>query len=453
MAKKYDVIVVGAGEAGFLAAKAAGENGLDVALLERKSDPTQHNRACGETLVCFNEYYMGTIARYNTRDKRICFPSDGFSFKYDGPYENLYSQRAYDSNGHKIDFGDYEQQKSRGDYGRVGLVIDKGALFRCLLEQVKACNVDVFPGINVEKVATTADGVTVEGSGRSFEGTYVIAADGVNSRIAEMMGFNKDRDYYCNIYALSYYMSGLELQAPHDMLVRVDGFLKEGAATLFALPQFTEGEYNMLVIAMDPRVDLEIAMDYFMNKAFCAPWFKNAKKLKALSAVINLYSRIIDPYKDRVLVIGDVGSIVDLENTGTMLSGWKAGQAISIAIQEKNLGLETTGISKYVNWWQDAYINLYANYEENDVKMFIARMFLNTEEEINYVNSLIKETMPAIWAPGGTEQGKAVARAIAKAISNLERERPDIFQKMQRQRSLPIKELIAELTKISKPVS
>ena len=29
MAKKYDVIVVGAGPAGFLAAKAAGENGLE----------------------------------------------------------------------------------------------------------------------------------------------------------------------------------------------------------------------------------------------------------------------------------------------------------------------------------------------------------------------------------------------------------------------------------------
>ena len=32
MTKKYDVIVVGAGPAGFLAAKAAGENGLEVAL-------------------------------------------------------------------------------------------------------------------------------------------------------------------------------------------------------------------------------------------------------------------------------------------------------------------------------------------------------------------------------------------------------------------------------------
>ena len=36
MGKIYDMIVVGAGPAGLMAAKTAGENGLHVALLERK---------------------------------------------------------------------------------------------------------------------------------------------------------------------------------------------------------------------------------------------------------------------------------------------------------------------------------------------------------------------------------------------------------------------------------
>ncbi len=88
MAKKYDVIVVGAGPAGFLAAKAAGENGLEVALLERKSDPKQLTRACGQTLVSMNEYYFGDLVGYNNRDKRIFFPVYSFSFKYDGPHRN-----------------------------------------------------------------------------------------------------------------------------------------------------------------------------------------------------------------------------------------------------------------------------------------------------------------------------------------------------------------------------
>jgi len=451
MAKKYDVIVVGAGPAGFLAAKTAGENGLDVALLERKSDPAQLTRTCGETLVCFNEYYLGNIARYNTKDKRICFSPAGFSFKYDGPYENIYSTRMYAPNGHKVDHGDHEQQKRLGDYGRVGLAFDKGALLQRLLEQVKACSVDVFPGINVEKVATTAEGVTVEGSGQSFDGSYVIAADGGNSRIAQMMGFNKDRAYYCNVYALNYYMSGVEIPEPPDVVVTTSAFLKEVYATLFVLPRFAEGERNILITTMNPTADLNVVFDYFMNTALSAPWFKNAKKLKAFSAVLSCYTPIIDPYKDRVLVIGDAASCVDMENTGAMLTGFKAGHAISNAVQEKNLGLETTGISQYLNWWKEDYIDV-GNYKDM-MKGVGLRYILTEEEAMNYYFGLIKETLPALWAPGGTQRGKESARATAKAISGiLERERPDIFQKLQRMRSLPATEIYTELTKISKPV-
>jgi len=450
MAKKYDVIVVGAGPAGFLAAKAAGENGLDVALLERKADPGQLTRACGQTLVCFNEYWLGNITRYNTRDKRICFPSDGFSFEYDGPHENIYSLRRYTPKGHKIDFGDYEQQKSRGDYGRVGLAFDKEIMLRCLLEQVKACSVDVFPGINVEKVTSTAEGVRVEGSGQNFEGTYVIAADGANSRIAQVMGFNEDRTYYYNLYCISCYMSGLELPVPHDMVISTSAFLKEGDASFYVIPRPAGGEYNILVLSHNPGVNLVAAVDYFMNEAFCAPWFKKAKKSTVMSAVLTCRSPIVDPYRDRVLVAGDVGAQLEIENQGAMISGWRAGQAISTAVQEKNLGLETTGISRYVNWWKEAYANFFDF--ENALRGF-ALPYILTAEEQEYFYGYIKETLPALWSPGGTEQAKVVAGAIAKATSNLEQDRPDIFQKLQRSRNVPSTELIAELTKISKPVS
>ena len=65
--KKYDLIVVGAGPAGLLAAKAAGDAGLEVALVDRKSDLTHLDRLCGQTLVSLNDYYFDDLVYYNRR--------------------------------------------------------------------------------------------------------------------------------------------------------------------------------------------------------------------------------------------------------------------------------------------------------------------------------------------------------------------------------------------------
>jgi len=338
MAKKYDVIVVGAGPAGLVAAKAIGENGFDVALLERKSDLTVMDRACGQTLDSANEYLHLDLYRCNVRDKRLCFPAHGFSVKYDGPYRNAYCWQFYSPNGNKLQIGVCEKQKKQGDYGKVTAVPDKEVLFRCLLEEAKAYSVDVFPGINVDKVTPGADGVKVEGSGQSFEGRYLIAADGVNSRIAEVMGMNKGRTYYCQLLCISHYMSGVELPEP-DAIVNALGFTKDGPILVFLMPRPAVGEYNLMVCAIDPKVDLKAASDYFTKEAFCAPWFKNAKILRTFSANESVYSPIVEPYKDRVLLTGDACGTQEVEITGAIIWGWQAGRAVSVALQEENLGL------------------------------------------------------------------------------------------------------------------
>jgi len=446
MAKKYDVIVVGAGPAGFLAAKAAGENGVDVALLERKSDITVMDRACGQTLDSANEYLHHDLYRCNIRDKHLSFPAHGFSVKYDGPYRNAYAWQMYSPNGNRIQAGVVEEQKKKGDYGKVTTVLDKEILFRCLLEEVRACSVEVFPGINVEKVTTTAEGVKAEGSGQSFEGRYLIAADGINSRIAEMMGMNKERTYYCQLRALTYYVSGVELPEP-DACATVFGFTKDGPAMLFIFPLPAKGEYNEIVLSIHPGVDLEAAENYFTKEAFCASWFKNAKKMRAFSANENCYTPIIEPYKDRVLVAGDVGSTQELEITGAMISGWKAGNTVSLALQEENLGLEITGISRYVDWWKEEYTNYYSPdaYMSNWALPFI----LTEPEEIDYLLGLIKEPMPPCFNP--YTMGGHLGQAMGKVIPTIQQERPELLQKLGRM-GLPFTEIIAEVTKLSKPI-
>jgi digeranylgeranylglycerophospholipid reductase len=445
MAKKYDIIVVGAGPAGFMAARAAGENGFEVALLERKTDLTVMDRACGQTLDSANEYLHHDLYRCNVRNKRICFPAHGFSVKYDGPYQKAYSTHIYSPGGNKIQMGVTEEQKKKGDYGIVTAVPDKEILFRCLLDEVSACNVDVFPGVNVMKVIPTAEGVTVEGSGQSFEGKYLIAADGVNSRIAQMLGMNEGRTYYCQLRAISHYMSGVEPPDP-DAVIAAFGFMKDGPAQLFLFPKPPDGEYNLCVVSPYPGLDLEAAINYFMKEAFCAPWYKNAKILRTFSANENIWTPMVEPCKGRVLAAGDVGVTQELEITGALICGWKAGHAASVALQEENLGLEVTALAKYADWWQEAYVNYYD--PDTLIKTFVLALVLEPED-IDYLFSLLKEPMPASFNP--YTMGEHQGQAMAKAMPTIQQERPELLQKLVRG-NLPISELLADITSRSKPI-
>ncbi|MCX8126018.1 MAG: FAD-dependent monooxygenase [Dehalococcoidia bacterium] len=444
MKKKYDVIVVGAGCAGLLAAKAAAENGLDVAILEKKTDPTRLVRACGQTLVSMNEPLFGDICVFNPRDKRIGFPVAGFSFKYEGPYRNLYAQHLFSPGGHRIEIGDVKQQTAKGDAGRVGLVVDKEALFRGLLKDLKACHVDGFSGTPVDKVTPVEGGVRADSGNRSFEARYLVGADGVNSRVAESMGFNRDRTYYCNMYALIWDMTGIELPE-QGVVYTIQAFYKGMGVMLFTFPHAVDGVYINNVVTVDPRVNLEEAMQYVMSKPFAAPWFRKAKKIRSRSAVCSCYSALTEVFRDGVLLTGDAGSTQELENTGAMMSGWRAGQAVSMAVFEEKAGLPQTGINKYLDWWRSVYG---PKHGETYMKMYTTPYLMPSEEEVDYVFGLIQGPLRACWNP----YTSPMSEAIRKVIPTIQKERPELMAKLARGRQ-PLTEIFREIAAISRPVT
>ena len=109
MPGEYDLIVVGAGPAGLMAAKTAAEQGLRVALIERKERITDINRACSMMVVTLTGKYLEERVRLNSRDKKLCFPGYGFTVPYDGPHRDFYTWAIYSHRGSKIQPGNYEE--------------------------------------------------------------------------------------------------------------------------------------------------------------------------------------------------------------------------------------------------------------------------------------------------------------------------------------------------------
>ena len=139
----------------------------------------------------------------------MCFPANGFSLRYEGPYRNIYSWQFYSPDGHLVQLGNPNELKQLGDNGRIAMILDKEVLFRCILEEVEKIGVKVFTGINVTKITKTGEQLRVEGDGKSFYGVYVIAADGANSSIVKNLGFNSKRTFYCQMHAKSWYIKNM----------------------------------------------------------------------------------------------------------------------------------------------------------------------------------------------------------------------------------------------------
>jgi len=438
MAKKYDLIIIGAGPAGIMAAKTAGENGLNVALLERRTNIEKITRPCGEGLIC-HKYENGEHVNINFRDNRIVYPYNGFSIKYDGPLNGVYKFDQYSADGHTMEMELYVGER-KGDRETLPshFAFDKEQLVNSLLDEARDNHVEVFPGVNVSSAERTDEGVIVAGNGESFEGTYALAADGLHSRMARQLGFNKERKFLGTLRFKGWRMRGIELPDPQAHIHIVEGV---DAPQLFCiLPQAKTDEYYVSVGGWTSSIDFDARLNHIMKDSWFSSWFKNAEILKQNGCVVNLLSPIIEPFKDNVLLIGDAAACGQVSNHNAILCGWKAANTVTVSLINRTSGKE--GVSGYLEWWDK---NSYSSFSVPPVDPTDT---LN-REEVNFFFSLFKEPLPAALSP--EEMQKTFSEAMAKIMPQLKAQRPDIMAKMENLQKVPPDESWAERRKAGFP--
>ena len=420
MSKKlFDLIIVGAGPAGVMAAKTAGEQGITTALLERKSEIARINRSCTEALGV-NEEAFGEFFYFDDSLGNLCFPRNGFTVNYQGPSANLYGFHIYTPGGKRVAMGDGAVQKKLGNAGRVGIIIDKGELIRGILEQAKGNGVEIFPNSNVCAIRVTGDDVTVSTTaGNDFTGSYVIAADGVNSRIVKYLGLNKGRKFLGTYSVASWDIEGVEPPDP-DVMVSVLGL--DTSISLCRRPE--DGLYHVSSGGYDPSLDHEAGLKKFMVEPAFAPWFKNARGVKRITACV---SSIYEPLKAvcidrRILLAGDAFWRQETSIIGALMPGRKAAMSVALAVKDKKSG--KNWIDEYTDWYQTCYYGPLGEGGKSlgDLKAILSR------DDFDYLASLVKETLPA------TMKFYAIIRNIGSAFGRIvpaiRKERPYILEKL-----------------------
>jgi len=418
MDKKYDLLIVGGGPAGLMAARVAGENGLHTALLERRKTITSTKRVDGGGLSPINEYICGEKLTFNPKAKRIGFPVNGFSIKYDGPYQDMYGFRIFSPSGKMISFGDHEKLKNDPKKNRLGVALDKGALLQGLLEDAQAAGVEIFLNTNVTAIEIGENSVKLTGNGEPFEGSFVIAADGINSRLARLMGMNKDRKFIATMVDRVWNLEGIDL----PQIVGIS-FVVTDYGNFFVSRVCRKGNYHVGVSTYHPGDDLEGRLNKFVHEdPVYSHWFKGAKKTEEHACVVNLFSPMQEPFKDNVLFVGDSAWLMEISNPFAIICGWKAANAVTLAVLDGKLNKE--GITSYLQWWEDKF---YGPHGQVEFKLIHLDDYLDADA-IDYLAGLVKE--PLISTMNFYKLFSTIGSTYGELFPVIQEERPDVMEKL-----------------------
>lgn len=422
MAKTYDVIVVGAGPAGSMTAKTASESGLKIALLERKTDNSKIHRTDGG-VIGINHYIFGEAAKFNRKTKTFVFPVNGFAVKYDGPWHHdLYGFHLYSPGGKRFALGDWKELKKDPEKNSEGIAISKGKLLNGIINDAEANGVEFLPNTNVTNIKTMEDGAVVTANGEDYQAKFVVAADGVNSRIVRLLGLNKDRKFAGTSKNQTWLVEGARVPDPEGMK-----FIITMYGIFSVTPQAEEGQFHVGTLSYDPNEDLGARIQrFFKEDPVYSPWFKDVKRMEAKeSSVVNLWQPIERPYKDHVVMVGDACWVQEFSTAASLCAGNKLGYALIKAFHDEKFNEE--GLALYLDW----YTKNCFDPRGSEVLGGSGRLFdYLTAEEIDYLAALPKE--PAPHTLNFYKLFETIFKTYGKLVPQIAKERPEIMEKLKK---------------------
>jgi flavin-dependent dehydrogenase len=354
---KYDLIVVGGGPAGLMAARTASEDGLKVLLIERKKDITENNRTdvaifywkflvpdsyiepimveigTGKTLVDIGAGRPGVRFRYLV---------PGFSFDYHGPVLPYYNFINISPVGYQV----YSLKDELW-----GFHYSKEVVLADLLASVEKAGAEVLTGTLALGAENTPGGarlrVQTKTGERTLEAKRVIAADGVDSTIVESLGLNKDRQQLPATEIVGYILEGVEVEAS----------IPGGSSWLsFLIPSISRGGILLGLHAEGGNTNLKhllgqaSALEEFMKHSRYAPWFRNARLVRKTG--VHMAQRTPTLLKEvaagNILIIGDAISNESWIQ-GAIACGYQGAKA---TLKELN---GQKGYAEYIEWLEKAF--------------------------------------------------------------------------------------------------
>ncbi|MEW6142330.1 MAG: FAD-dependent monooxygenase [Chloroflexota bacterium] len=426
---RYDLIVVGGGPGGLMAAKTAAEDGLKVLMVERKKRITEINRACSQIFYVRKVTGSGTAGSGKTKsdgyidpvsvevqaDKTIFhFYTPGFSLDYIGPLRPYLNWIHFSPGGNLVHRYPLNERPW-------GFFYHKEAFVTQLLAAVEKAGAEVraeTTGLGAENIA---GGVRVRLRGpegeEMVEARAAIAADGLLSQVVEGVGLNQNRPVLMRRRSvfLQYIMEGVETGYP------TCSWLTWLIPTLnpFGFIAIGQSEENRVKVGTFTSGDCspEAILDGFIKHPNWAYMFRKAKIVKREATGRSVvYGPISEPVLGNVVVVGDAGAVAETWTQGAVACGFQAVKAIKKELNGQK------GYPDYVAWWKQAFAFNTPDYIKM-ISEFYPLPQICTDEEMDYIYSLCQGEI-------GIPQ-----KMVAEKLDRIKAERPSLYEKLTRKKA------------------
>ena len=357
MKSKYDILVIGGGPAGALAAKTAAKAGNSVCLIEKRP-------AIGTPVRCAEGIGKDLLKEYVKPDP--CWIS-----------ADIERARIIAPNGTTISL---EQDKAGNE---VGYVLDRKIFDRELVWQAAEAGADVF--VKTRATAPIMENGAVRGANVISIGTpveiradVVIAADGVEARFARRAGLETTVPLRDMMSCAQYLMTDIDIDAGST-----DFYLGNAIAPEGYLWIFPKGERTANVgIGISGRRsrDGSRAKDYLDR--FVAKNFPDGKMIEAIVGGVPVCRPLECTVADGLMVVGDAARVVDPITGGgignALFTGRLAGQVASDCIAAGDCSKEA--LMAYDTGWRTSKMgaSIERNYKIKEYFVTLDDAKLNT---------------------------------------------------------------------------
>ncbi|UCG74254.1 MAG: FAD-dependent oxidoreductase [Chromatiales bacterium] len=357
---KYDLVVVGGGPGGLMAARTASRQGMQVLVVEKNKAFGIARRLCSRLLRLGAGGFQSDIEVTDAGHRKITItieldgersvlhlkplPPDA-DVRYTGAWAASFNDTWFSPSGFKL------HHKPTDDHF-TGLIIDKDALLAGMAAECAEAGCELRAATQAVAIEDGPDSVTLELKSGDTRATVrarkAVIADGSFSPLLEQLDFNEGRKVVgVRVKFLTLILDGVASNYVDTHRVKFCfPSLHRGYITL---SQYPPGRFQLgATTTTGSQVNLPTVLEHFMAESPYADWFAESKVLGRTGCNMDLRPPVWEPAKGNVICAGDNVAYGETSIKHAMGCGYIAAHAMRSSLDGGN------GNAEYNEFWQNS---------------------------------------------------------------------------------------------------